>query len=94
MKNTEVEIFGSTYTIKGDEDPAYIRQLAMYVDDKMRAVARRSPSMLSTHKIAVLTALNVADELFKLKRRQQDMDDMIREKTGDLFEILEEDKQG
>jgi cell division protein ZapA len=88
MKETEVEIYGSRYTVKGDADPEYVRQVAKFVDDKMRALARKSPPASGTHRLAVLAALNIADELFKLRRRQEDVDDMIRKKTGDLFEML------
>ncbi len=87
-KETEVEIFGSRYTLKGDADPEYVRQIARFVDDKMRALARKSPPSSGVHRLAVLAAFNIADELFKLKRRQEDVDDMIRKKTGDLFEML------
>ncbi len=91
MKDTSVEIFGGVYTVRGDEDPAYVRQLAAFVDEKMRAAARKSPAA-GAHRIAVLAALNMADELFKLKRRQRDVDSMIIEKTGSLFDLLQEEE--
>ena len=90
MKSVEVEIFGGTYTIKGDSDPEHVRALARFLDEKMRAAARSSPSTIGAHKIAVLAALNIADELFSLRTRQKDVDNMIRRKTGDLFDLLGE----
>jgi len=89
LNNIEVEIFGSTYMVKGDADPEYVRQLAMFVDEKMRVLARKSPAGAGSHRLAVLTAINIADELFRLRRRQQDVDEMIRKKTGDLFDLLD-----
>jgi cell division protein ZapA len=61
----QVDIFGSTYTIKqGSEDREYIVRVAQYVDQKMREINDRLP-VASVSKVAVLTSLNLADELFK-----------------------------
>lgn len=60
-----VDIFGSQYTIKkGSEDSDYIVRVAAYVDTKMREINERLP-VASVAKVAVLTSLNLADELFK-----------------------------
>src|SRR5437867_11034263 len=58
-----VTIFGSEYKIKG-ADPEYIREVAAYVDAKMRELERRLSSGSPT-KVAILTSLNIADELFR-----------------------------
>ena len=89
MKSADVEIFGNSYTVKGDADPEYVLQLARYVDEKMRSLQRKSPPTASPQKIAVLTAVNIADELFKLRRRQAEVENMVQKKTGDLFDILD-----
>lgn len=70
---TEIEIFGQKYKIrvKGEEDEKYISSLTSYVDQKMREVALKSKSVDSL-KIAVLAALNIADEYFlSLKKMDQ-----------------------
>lgn len=87
-KSVDVEIFGGTYSIKGEADPEYVRQLARFVDEKMRSLAQRSPSTVSAQKIAVLAAMNMADELFRLKNRQRKVEEMVHKKTGDLFDML------
>lgn len=87
-KSVDVEIFGGTYSIKGEADPEYVRQLARFVDEKMRSLAQRSPSTVSAQKIAVLAAVNMADELFRLRNRQRKVEEMVHKKTGDLFEML------
>lgn len=58
-----VTIFGSEYKIKG-ADPEYIGEVAAYVDAKMRELEHRLSSGSPT-KIAILTSLNIADELFR-----------------------------
>src|SRR6188508_3146748 len=66
-----VDIFGSQYTIKkGSEDPEYIVRVAAYVDQKMREINEKLP-VASIAKVAVLTSLNLADELFKEKESRQ-----------------------
>jgi len=87
----EVEIFGQKYAIRGDGNPEYARQLARYVDERMRAAAKKCPPGFSAQKVAVMTALNMADELQRLKRRQSDVEEMIKDKTGDLFDLLKDE---
>ena len=57
----KVQIFGQTYTIHGELDPAYVQKLATFVDEKMRAISDAT-STVDTHKIAVLAALSIADD--------------------------------
>jgi len=76
-----VEIFSQEYIVKGNENAEYIEMLAAYVDRRMRMIEQRNHS-LSITKVAVLTALNLADELNKL---QEDYDDLVK--------ALEEEKR-
>ena len=59
-----VEIHGHRYPIRSGLSPDYVAQLAAYVDEKMRLAARESPAG-DTLKIAVLAAVNIADEFFR-----------------------------
>lgn len=80
----EVEIFGEYHVLKGAESPEYMRMLAQYVNKKMRQVVTRNP-MLGVSRAAVLTAINIADELMKL---QQDYDSL-----AELFEPEKKKKE-
>src|SRR5580658_8052600 len=62
-----VDIYDQTYRLRG-QDPAYIHHLAEVVDTKMRAVAAQGKSVDSL-RVAVLAALNIADELATLEQR-------------------------
>ncbi len=62
-----VEIYDQTYHLRG-QDPAYIQKLADLVDAKMRAVAAHG-STVDSLRVAVLAALNVADELLTLEQK-------------------------
>jgi len=57
----QVEIFGQTYNLKADGDPAYVQSLASHVDAKMREVARETKAV-DTLRVAILAALNIVDE--------------------------------
>ena len=59
-----VEIHGHRYPVRSTLPPDYVAELAAYVDEKMRLAARESPAG-DTLKLAVLAALNIADEFFK-----------------------------
>lgn len=63
-----VEIFDQVYNLRGS-DPEYILKLAEYVDTKMRAVAEAT-NTIDTVRLAVLAAVNIADEYHLLKKRQ------------------------
>lgn len=69
-----VNIFDTEYVVKANETPQYIQRLSNMVDRKMRQIAQ-SNQRLSVTKIAVLTALNLADELAKL---QDDYDALVK----------------
>lgn len=78
----KVEIYGEDYVMKGAAAPEHLKLLAQYVDKKMTEISKRA-SHLPTSKIAVLTALNIADELSKL---QEDYDNLIK--------LIEDEKMG
>lgn len=74
VNRVTVNIFSEEYIVKGEENPEYIQMLAAFVDRRMRAIHQRNPS-LSVTKVAVLTALNLSDELNKL---QEDYDELVK----------------
>lgn len=74
INRVTVEILSEEYVVKGDENPEYIEMLASYVDKRMRMIQQRNPNLSNT-KTAVLTSLNLADELNKL---QEDYDELVK----------------
>jgi len=63
-----VRIFGEPYALRSGEDPAYVEEVAAYVDAAMRDVAATGKVVVTT-KVAVLAALHIADELLRLRRQ-------------------------
>jgi cell division protein ZapA len=78
-----VHIFGSEYQIASPIDAEHTREVARYIDRKMREVAQ-SVSLRSVSKIAVLTAVNLADELFKVQEDGQKIADLANERAAIL----------
>jgi cell division protein ZapA len=79
-----VEIRGQRYPIRSDLDATYVNGLATYVDEKIRAASETSPSGDSL-RLAVIAALNIADELF----RCQDVQNARRGALAERAEALE-----
>lgn len=85
-----VEIFGTRLGLRSDGDAARLEELARFVDSRMREVADRSSSV-DTVKIAVLTALNIADELFQERETDQDArQERLEEQAERLVTKIEE----
>jgi cell division protein ZapA len=82
----QVEIFGEVYTVRGSDENGYLQELADLVDRKMREVAEHVKG--DTARIAILAALNLADELFQIQSRQEGERIEIREKVAALTEEL------
>ena len=83
-----VEISGQRYPIRTALDPAYVARLAAYVDEKMRAAADSTPTSDSM-RLVILTALNIADELFRCRAINHARDGRIAERTEELERLLD-----
>lgn len=69
ISSRPVTIFGRTYHLRGNEDPAYLEKLAGVVDRKMREVAEGSGTA-DTLKVAILASLNIADDYLETRRNR------------------------
>ena len=83
-----VNIFGSEYVLKADENQEDIVKIAKYVDQKMREIDR-SQTVNSNLKIAILAALNIAEELFNDRQYRDRLLDQINEESSKLNRSLQ-----
>jgi cell division protein ZapA len=90
-----VDIYDQVYTLRGT-DPDHIQRLASVVDEKMRAVAAHGTTVDSL-RVAVLAALNIADELMRLRSRYDTLartvgqtETSMRSRAGTLAGMLDE----
>jgi cell division protein ZapA len=85
----KIEIFDQFYNINTDQGPEYLQQLGDYVDSKMRAVSAAARTVDSL-KVAVLAALNIADELFTARQQLEETEGPQRQRQEDLEGPLRE----
>lgn len=74
-----VEILGDTYPFRTDGDPAELKKLAAFVDSHMKAAAQKTRS-LNGQRIAVLTAMEIAEQYFQLKKDYDELVELLEEK--------------
>ena len=84
----KIEIYDQSYNVNADGNEEYLKDLAAYVDAKMRTVAE-STRMVDSLKVAVLAALNIADEAFMLRQRQQEIDGPLRKRVEKCVAMVE-----
>lgn len=83
-----VEVLGQRYPIRSSLEPRYVQELAAYVDQKMRAASEASPSS-DALGLAVLSALNIADEFFRMRDQQRSSRGELVERTLELERIVD-----
>jgi cell division protein ZapA len=84
---TTVKIYNQTYQVRSGGDPEYVKRLAKYVDETMTEVFEGTPSVDSI-KVAVLAALNIADDYFSTKDELDSLQEAVSEKSERLITLL------
>ncbi|CAB1251770.1 cell division protein ZapA [Clostridium sp. MT-14] len=78
MNVVTVFINGIEYNLKGDEQEEYLHKVASYVDKKVKNILENN-SKLSTSSAAILSALNVADDMLKVQNNNDELSKQVRE---------------
>ena len=86
----KITIFGQEYSVKAPADPTYIKKIAEYVDSKMREVQSGFSSTQSSNRIAILSAMNITDELFNARKKEDSDDNEVEEKINSLIELIDD----
>ena len=84
----KIQIYGKTYSLKNSSDQVNTEEVAAYVDAKMRELAEVR-SKTSSADLAVLAALNIAQELMELQNQTEAIDKAQSEKIGRMMAALE-----
>ena len=87
-KTTEVSIMGQKFMIKSDSDDNYVDQVAGFVDQKINEVIQNTKSVASLN-VAILAAMNIADEYFKFRREKTERFQTVEKKIQDLIELID-----
>jgi len=86
----QISIFGQEYSVKAPADPDYIKKIAEYVDGKMREVQSGFTSTQSSTRIAILSAMNITDELFSSRQKGDTDESAVEEKISAIIDLIDE----
>ena len=84
-----VTIFGQSYSLRAEESGNYVEDLAKFVDTQMRTLSESSATT-DALRVAVLAAVNIDDELFKLREKQLSEEALVETTARDLMTALDE----
>lgn len=91
--SVRVTILGDEYTIRSDASPAHTREVAEYVDRMIRQVMSAG-TIVETHKVAILAALQITDELFRARSEGKELTAAVEELSADVRRWLPPNKRG
>jgi cell division protein ZapA len=83
----EIKVLGQTYTVKTDSDENRIHEVARYVNEKIEEILQKTKSVSSLN-VAILTALNIADDLLKEKEKRLALLKEVGIKSKDMVEKI------
>jgi cell division protein ZapA len=89
MKAVNVEIMGLSLTVASEDGDEWVKNLAQTVDDRIRQIQAGGRTVNSIN-LAILAALNFADELERLRRDHQELIERIEALNGRLSDAMEE----
>lgn len=84
-----VEVFGYSFNVKSEQDSEQIQAIAEFVDSKMKELAA-NVKVASTSRLAIMVALNIAEDYFRLKSEHGDLNEAIDKKSARLIRLVEE----
>ena len=87
-KTTEITILGQKLVVKSESDQDYVVEVAHFVDNKIKEIIQNTKSVASLN-VAILAAMNIADEYFRLKRDRDKKFEIVEKKVQDLIELID-----
>jgi len=86
---TEVELLGEIYTIKSETAPERVKEIAAYLDTKMREIGSAIPKA-TLLKMVILAAFYITEELFETRAQLSETINIMEEKTAIILKMLED----
>lgn len=83
-----VDVLGQSYAVRSELDPAYIAELANYVDQKMQLAAGEL-STADVTRVAVIVAMNLADELFRVRAAGAGIEEQVLTRTAEIERMVD-----
>ncbi|HLG17964.1 MAG TPA: cell division protein ZapA [Blastocatellia bacterium] len=85
----KVVIYNQTYSLRSNHGPEYIQMLADHVDQRMNEIARATMTVDSL-RVAILAAIQIADELYQTKKDMSEADDEIAKRSDKYADLLDQ----
>ena len=85
----KVVIYNQTYSLRSEHDQEYIHELAEYVDKRMNEIARATMTVDSL-RVAILAALQIADELYQARKGMRETEDEIADRSAKYIDLLDQ----
>ena len=89
-ESVKVVIYGQEYNLKGSADSGYVQKIAAFVDERMKEVVVNS-AVSSQSKIAILAAINIADELFREQHKRLETMATLEDRSVQIARLLSEE---
>jgi cell division protein ZapA len=90
MEPVQVKIYGQVYSIKGTDDADHIRELAAFIDEKMKEI-EKGTGTIEPHRVSILASMTIADELFHLREQYRKLGVSAEGAAKRLLSITETD---
>ncbi len=92
-ESVTVSIAGEEHTIRSSAEPEYTARCAAYVDRRFQEI-KKQVGLLEGHKVAILAALSITDELFQAQDTQEQTGSQLAERVNALAARLEDTVSG
>ena len=87
-KQLAVTIAGQNIRVKSDGDDVYLQTLARYVEKKIQDISRQTRTV-TTQRVALLAAMDIADEFFRAREMARGFRREVRERSQRMLDLLE-----
>ncbi len=88
QKPVEVTILGQKFVVKSESDETYVREVASFVDQRMNDILQKTKSG-SNLNVAILSAMNIADEFFSFKKKKEQSIQTVTKKIEEMIEMID-----
>ena len=88
MKQIKVKIYDQEYVVKSEESEEQLNRIAAYVNGKLKEIQDNTEG-LSEKKMAILVALNIASDYFKILKERDELSKHIRQRTESLIDHID-----
>ena len=90
LNDVKINIYGQEYALKTSAKPAYIKEVAAYVNDKMKEIAGAGVDTSSQLRIAIFATMNITAELFECKKKKNEVINKIEAKATAISEFIDD----